>query len=419
MCAPSKVPVLLSVALAVADVSAVLVRRPHEESAPSCQETDECNTEFVNSYGFLTAMDVRPSKPDNDAPRVDPDDYVGKIKNHSTVYVISSALGSFIKEVWPTIPRDISFVLVTGAAVTSLPYDTDGRLKSGGTHLKWSQHDFEDFINDTRIAHWFTQNCVARHPKLSAIPLGIDYRWLNRGVKSAAISQVHNPGHAWGQHQTPQQQEQTFLDVIRAQKPWAERMSAAYADFHLQMDSRPGKGSRKDALDELRRPEHKSSIHWATTRRDRVDIWKEYAAHKYVVAPLGVGLDCYRIWETLILGSIPIVPYSELVDDELFEDLPVQRVSTWAEVDVGEWSRSAPPVVVSPSAWNPQFSEKLTLEFWLRKIKRPRSRSRRLCTEGCSLGLQRPAKIILFSVEGQVLMPSRFRRRRGWIRLET
>ncbi|CAK0817218.1 unnamed protein product [Prorocentrum cordatum] len=173
--------------------------------------------------------------------------------------------------------------------------------------------------------------------------------------------------------------KRTHFSILSAQKPWAERMSAAYADFHLQMDSRPGKGSRKDALNELKRPEHKSSIHWATRRRDRVDIWKEYAKHKYVVAPLGVGLDCYRIWETLILGSIPIVPYSEFVDDELFENLPVQRVSTWAEVDVQEWSRSAPPGVVNPSTWNPQFSEKLTLEYWLRKIRSKKARLHDIC----------------------------------------
>jgi len=369
MRAPPKIFPLLSVVLVVRDVSAVSLRRPHQESAPKCQESDECNTQFVNSYGFLTAMDVRPSKPDNDAPKVDPDDYIGKIKNHSTVYVISSALSTFVDKVWPTIPKNISFVLVTGAAVTSLPYDTSGKLKPGGKHLKWTQKHFEDFINDTRIAHWFTQNCVARHPKLTAIPLGIDYRWLNRGVKGTSVQQTHNPGHAWGQHASPQQQEQQFLDLVKAQKPWRERESAAYADFSLQMESLPGKGSREHALKELKSPRHTSTIHWVTTRLDRVDIWKEYAKHKFVVAPLGVGLDCYRIWETLILGSIPIVPYSELVDDELFEGLPVKRVSTWAEVDVQSWAGSAPPIAASPSEWDPQFSEKLTLEYWLRRIR--------------------------------------------------
>merc|ERR1712238_335232 len=100
--------------------------------------------------------------------------------------------------------------------------------------------------------------------------------------------------------------------------------------------SRPGKGSRKDALKELNSSKHRSTIQWATARRERVDVWREYAQHKFVVSPLGVGLDCYRTWETLVLGSIPIVPYSELVD-ELFDGLPVKRVSTWAEVDEHEW----------------------------------------------------------------------------------
>jgi len=367
MRAPAKIFILLSVVLEVRDVSAVLLRRPHQESAPNCKESDECNTQFVNSYGFLTAMDVRPSNPGNDAPAVDPDDYIGKIKNHSTVYVISSALKTFVEKVWPTIPKDISFVLVTGAAVTSVPYDTSGSLKKGGKHLNWTQKDFEHFINDTRIAHWFTQNCVARHPKLTAIPLGIDYRWLNRGVTTS--SKAHTPGHVWGNHTSPQQQEAQLIDIIKAQKPWAERDSAAYADFHWQMASRPGNGSRENALKVLKSSKYKETVHWASKRRDRVDLWEWFGKHKFVVAPLGVGLDCYRIWETLLLGSIPIVPYSEFVDEELFEGLPVKRVSSWAEVDVQRWSDSAPPTVANPSQWDPQFPEKLTLEYWLRRIR--------------------------------------------------
>merc|ERR1719473_2100536 len=84
-------------------------------SREGCNPHDECNTHYVNSYGILTAMDVKPGNPDNDAPSVHPEDYIGKIGNQDTVYVISSALPDFVERVWPTIPRDVRFVLVTGA----------------------------------------------------------------------------------------------------------------------------------------------------------------------------------------------------------------------------------------------------------------------------------------------------------------
>lgn len=362
---PAGVLWFLPLVLILGDVSAILLRKPDGEIAPHCNKSDECNTYFVNSYGFLTAMDVRPSKPNNDAPTVDPADYIGKIKNQSTVYVISSALPDFIGKVWHTIPRDISFVLVTGAAVTSVPFD-DKKPPKGGKLLGWTQEEFAHFINDPRISHWFTQNAVARHHKLTAIPLGIDYRWLNR----MGSGKGHIPGHAWGDHMTPQEQESQFLGVIKAQKPWRERESAAYADFHFQMDSRGGSGSRQHALHSLRQTKYKDSIHWATKRRDRVDVWKEYGKHKYVVAPVGVGLDSYRVWEALILGSIPIVPRSELADSELYEGLHVKRVIQWSMVDVPGFIESATSSMDNSSQeGEPVFNEKLTLEYWLRLIR--------------------------------------------------
>lgn len=312
-------------------------------------------------------MDVRPSKPNNDDHHVVTEDYVGKIRNRSTVYVISSALPDFLLKVWPTIPKNISFVLVTGAAVTSVPFDPV--RKRGNRSIKgplpWTRTQFEEFISDPRIAHWFTQNAVARHPKLSAIPLGIDYRWLNR----MGINQGHIGGHAWGDKMSPQEQEQELLRIVRAQKPWRERESEAYADFHLQMLSRDGPGSRRNASVRLKT---KPRIHWAANRMNRTDVWGQYGKHKFVVAPVGVGLDSYRVWECLILGSVPIVPDSELVVDELYEGLPVERVAAWEDTDVRAFEESGVAAMMN-SHWNSSASEKLTLEYWLRRIRKAAS----------------------------------------------
>jgi hypothetical protein len=313
-------------------------------------------------------MDVRPSKPKNDDTHLHLEDYVGKIKHRSTVYVISSAFPAFVDKVWPTIPNNISFVLVTGAAITSVPFDPIQKKghKSVPGPLNWTRKQFEGFINDPRIAHWFTQNAVARHPKLTAIPLGIDYRWLNRMRKNHS----NVGGHAWGDKMSPQEQEQQLLRIVQAQKPWRERESEAYADFHLQMLSRDGPGSRRNALTRFKEPR----IHWAATktRMNRNDVWEQYGKHKFVVAPLGIGLDSYRVWECLILGSVPIVPESELVVDELYEGLPVLRVAKWEDTDVRAFEQSAVAAMMN-SHWNSSASEKLTLEYWLRRIRKAAS----------------------------------------------
>ncbi|KAJ3234498.1 hypothetical protein HDU81_001385 [Chytriomyces hyalinus] len=49
------------------------------------------------------------------------------------------------------------------------------------------------------------------------------------------------------------------------------------------------------------------------------EFYKEYlSAARFVLAPHGNGLDSYRVWETLLLGSYPIVKTSSL-----YQDLPV------------------------------------------------------------------------------------------------
>lgn len=50
----------------------------------------------------------------------------------------------------------------------------------------------------------------------------------------------------------------------------------------------------------------------------------------FVLSPHGDGLDCYRTWEALLMGSYPVVKTSSL--DPLYEDLPVVIVKEWNEV---------------------------------------------------------------------------------------
>lgn len=54
-------------------------------------------------------------------------------------------------------------------------------------------------------------------------------------------------------------------------------------------------------------------------------------AHKFTFCPRGNGPDTYRFWESIYLGSIPIVlDYSEMAT--FFDKLPIVRVKSWFHV---------------------------------------------------------------------------------------
>merc|ERR1719347_1861630 len=54
-------------------------------------------------------------------------------------------------------------------------------------------------------------------------------------------------------------------------------------------------------------------------------------AAKFTVSPPGYGWDCHRTWESILLGSIPIVLLSPHYQ-QLFSEAPLMAVKDWKSV---------------------------------------------------------------------------------------
>jgi hypothetical protein len=89
---------------------------------------------------------------------------------------------------------------------------------------------------------------------------------------------------------------------------------------------------------------------------------RDTRSHKFVFAPPGNGMDTHRMWESVYLGTIPIVKRS--VHTEAFQDLPILIVDQWDEVtrDMLEtvWND------YSRREWN---MEKATLRYWRQRVR--------------------------------------------------
>jgi hypothetical protein len=88
---------------------------------------------------------------------------------------------------------------------------------------------------------------------------------------------------------------------------------------------------------------------------------EQMASCKFTLCPRGHGLDSFRIWEALLVGSIPIVKTSQL--DGLFKDLPVLIINDWQEVTQKFLNRNYKEI--SSRKYN---REKLYVEYWLNRI---------------------------------------------------
>jgi len=134
------------------------------------------------------------------------------------------------------------------------------------------------------IKKWHMTNCMTDEPgHLTGIPFGI----FNDEAADKII-------------ETPQLEKKNWL-YVNFQTYTLERF---YLKSHF--------GARSESQD------------WITffiEAKPIEDYFRDISEHRYVMCPDGNGIDCFRTWETIYLGSIPIVKRSRVT--EQFSDLPI------------------------------------------------------------------------------------------------
>jgi|LauGreDrversion4_2_1035121.scaffolds.fasta_scaffold275706_2 hypothetical protein len=99
-----------------------------------------------------------------------------------------------------------------------------------------------------------------------------------------------------------------------------------------------------------------------TSLDSRIKFLQDIKSSKFVFCPRGNGVDTHRIWESLYMGSIPIVIYEET--HHLFNDLPILFIKDWSEIT--EEFLNEKYDEYNKKSWN---LEKLKIEYWTNFIK--------------------------------------------------
>jgi GR25 family glycosyltransferase involved in LPS biosynthesis len=287
--------------------------------------------EFVGSRGIMKSCDIYSSSPRSSIRQLINYDF-SILKPGSTIYVCGSAVPHFVQTVAPQIP--FGYILVSGDCDQTVPND-----------LFASDQEFKKFIESSNLIHWFSQNCVlTSHPKLSQIPIGLDYHTMAER------------DHEWGNQTSPLNQEKLLKTVASKAKPLDERICKAYANFQFLMTTKFG-SDRVDAINQV----PKDLVFYEPTKIKRLNTWVSQSKYAFVISPHGNGLDCHRTWEALALGCIPIVKTSPL--DSLFYELPILIVNQWSDVTQELLINTVQEYKTK------QFNmEKLKLSYWIKKI---------------------------------------------------
>jgi hypothetical protein len=113
------------------------------------------------------------------------------------------------------------------------------------------------------------------------------------------------------------------MDIRNNSKPLIERKIKIYVNFTLTSDRF---NDRKESLENIN-PDLMEINSSFTKRTINWEITTNYA---FVLSPFGNGMDCHRTWESICLGSVPIVKAPNF--RKLFEDLPVLIVNNWSDI---------------------------------------------------------------------------------------
>ena len=84
---------------------------------------------------------------------------------------------------------------------------------------------------------------------------------------------------------------------------------------------------------------------------------RNLAGHRFVLCPRGSGVETHRMWESLYVGSIPVVEDNVVFDS--FRDLPILFVKDLRSLERGFLEKAFEEI--RGRAWN---VEKLFLPYW-------------------------------------------------------
>jgi hypothetical protein len=183
------------------------------------------------------------------------------------------------------------------------------------------------FIIPDNVNMWFSQNVNTINDKVSSIPIGLENeRWFKDINK-----------------------KQKMFDISKTEK---NIKNLVYVNHNIKTNI----GERQEPYDILKDKTFATIVH-GTNGQNFDSYLDNIYNHKFVICPVGNGIDTHRLWECLYLNTIPIVKNN--INNSFYTDLPVCFVDNWKDINKdfleNEYKR------ITNRLWN---YNKLKIDYW-------------------------------------------------------
>lgn len=245
---------------------------------------------------------------------------------------------------------DVPFVLITGENDNIIPYNDYKNQSDIGFRL----------LENKNLIKWFGTNVGLNHPKLVSIPIGI--------TKSIPFIEKNNEGlehMSWLVHYIETPIESLLKTFLPKNNITDKSKKLLYVNF-TKNNSDEGFCLHKFSnirLNAIKILTEKKLY----TEETKLMPWEQYiqelAKYKFCLSLPGRGLDCYRTWESLAVGVIPIVIRS---CEDLYNDLPIVIIDDINELNEEFLNNQFENIVKNINNFN---WSKLEQSYWCEKVR--------------------------------------------------
>ncbi len=249
--------------------------------------TQLTKTKFITSRGFLNISNIKNEYQEANDYTVDINGYTPE---NLVIYICSDGLENFIKKTLQKISKP--FILITG--------NSDRTITKNIKSIKI-------LINNKFLIKWYAQNLNLNNKKLIHLPIGLDYH-AGFKFRNKYKSIKEFPSY-----------KEKYL--IKLSKKKIKKEFKMYANWLFNMNKK-----REKCLNQIQ----KNLVYFEEDKVSQIKSWENITKYRFCLCPEGYGLDTHRVWETIILGSIPVVKSGPL--DVMYSKFPVIIVKNWKDV---------------------------------------------------------------------------------------
>lgn len=156
--------------------------------------------------------------------------------------------------------------------------------------------DYLPILENKFLKKWFGMNCHILHDKLQTIPIGV-------------------ANECW-----PHGDKQAILDVANSNN---KKTGLIYSNFDKNTNT-----SQRDDINNILNKLNGYNIE--TDKLPYKQYLEKLSTYKFVVSPPGNSVDCHRVWESIYVGTVPIVLKS--VPMVYFKDCPIFFINQWEDL---------------------------------------------------------------------------------------